>query len=130
MECYRLPRDDFGAYLVGVWKRNLVRRRDKCVGFLLWGDDCIIWLPCRDRPGSVLVHIGQEWRRFGGSFAHHANTNVIVSIEDVTPSSDEPGERHLKWSFGTSPKRADLRTAYVMKVRYPVAVVTVCCATQ
>lgn len=76
--CYQVPRADFGAYICGIWKRNL------------------------------------EWRHFGGAFGHVTNTNVLVCVEDV--SSSHQHDRQLKWSFGTSTKKTDLRTAYTMKL--------------
>eukprot|EP00455_Lapot_gusevi_P022935 TRINITY_DN2387_c0_g2_i1.p1 TRINITY_DN2387_c0_g2~~TRINITY_DN2387_c0_g2_i1.p1 ORF type:complete len:214 (+),score=27.94 TRINITY_DN2387_c0_g2_i1:116-757(+) len=56
-----------------------------------------------------------EWRHFGGSFPHLRTSNTIVVIEEYQTPAKEPNSRYLKWSFGKSLEKDELRFGYVMK---------------
>jgi hypothetical protein len=66
---------------------------------------------------AVLCAAGQEWRRFGGSYAHVCNTNVVVCVEEVVSGRSE--ERQLKVRRArSSPRRAP-------EVKHPLECVSV-----
>jgi len=56
-----------------------------------------------------------EWREFGHSFSHLRTSNVAVLIEPHQKMDSELGVRYLKWSFGRTLSRNDMRTGYIMK---------------
>ena len=56
-----------------------------------------------------------EWREFGGPFSFVRTTNTVVLVEMVPPAtSDAPAV--LRWYFGSSPRKSDLRLGYSMEV--------------
>ncbi|KAL6055471.1 SKICH domain-containing protein [Balamuthia mandrillaris] len=57
-----------------------------------------------------------EWREFGGTFPHVRTSNTVVLIEEFHRLDSEPSTRYLKWSFGKSLHKNDLRFGYIMKV--------------
>jgi len=58
-----------------------------------------------------------EWREFGNDCQHLRQTNTIVMIEEHQKLDNELGARHLKWSFGRTLQRNELRGGYIMKAR-------------
>ncbi|KAL6056058.1 SKICH domain-containing protein [Balamuthia mandrillaris] len=56
-----------------------------------------------------------EWREFGGTFPHVRTSNTVVLIEEFHRLDSEPSTRYLKWSFGKSLHKNDLRFGYIMK---------------
>ena len=57
-----------------------------------------------------------EWRHFGGAYPHLRTTNTVVVVDEYFSSVKEEGVRYLKWCFGKSLEKSELRFGYVMKV--------------
>jgi hypothetical protein len=56
-------------------------------------------------------------QHFGGSFQTLRTTNTVVVIDEyLIKGQEEAGVRYLKWSFGKSLEKSELRFGYVMKV--------------
>lgn len=60
-----------------------------------------------------------EWRQFGGTFQHVRTSNTIVLIEEFSRMDAEPNTRFLRWSFGKSFQKSELRFGYEMKFYSP-----------
>jgi hypothetical protein len=58
-----------------------------------------------------------EWRSFSGAFPVVRTTNTVVVVDEYHSSVAEPGVRYLKWCFGKTLDKHELRFGYVMKVR-------------
>ncbi|EFA84942.1 hypothetical protein PPL_01935 [Heterostelium album PN500] len=56
-----------------------------------------------------------EWKEFGGLFPHIRTSNTVVMIEEYRGYDNDPSARHLKWSFGKSLEKSELRFGYSMK---------------
>lgn len=57
-----------------------------------------------------------EWRELGGQYEFLRTSNTVVHVEEQQLLIGEPGARALKWAFGSSLSRRDLRIGYVMRV--------------
>jgi len=72
-------------------------------------------------PSSISDYlVGQwsrnlRWRHFGGDYQTLQSTNSIVVIEEYVTKVVDPNCRLLKWSFGKTAEKSELRFGYVMK---------------
>ncbi|EGG21857.1 hypothetical protein DFA_01743 [Cavenderia fasciculata] len=57
-----------------------------------------------------------EWKEFGGLFPHIRTSNTVVMIEESTNFNSDPSSRFLKWSFGKSLSKNEMRFGYLMKM--------------
>lgn len=60
-----------------------------------------------------IIFFSHPWREFGGIYQHIRVSNTIVVVEEK--ASLEQGARYLRWSFGKTIQRNDLRFGYEMK---------------
>ncbi|GAM29153.1 hypothetical protein SAMD00019534_123290, partial [Acytostelium subglobosum LB1] len=56
-----------------------------------------------------------EWKEFGGLFPHIRTSNTVVMIEEFPKYDTDTNARHLKWSFGKSLSKSEMRFGYSMK---------------